>query len=78
MSTSTTFHATPGANDDTAEGYVVDVSGGDWDEQIGELCDALAELLRVPAPAPAVVAVDDPRSSESPSGVLLDGSGVDY
>ncbi|EFV93327.1 hypothetical protein ES5_01483 [Dietzia cinnamea P4] len=47
------------------------------DEQIGELCDALAELLRVPAPAPAVVAVDDPRSSESPSGVLLDGSGVD-
>ena len=37
MSTSTTFHATPGANDDTAEGYVVDVSGGDWDEQIGEL-----------------------------------------
>ncbi|MCT2061338.1 DNA gyrase subunit A [Dietzia cinnamea] len=47
------------------------------DEQIGELCDALAELLRVPAPAPAVVAVDDPRSSDSPSGVLLDGSGVD-
>lgn len=37
MSTSTTFHATPGANDETAEGYVVDVSGGDWDEQIGEL-----------------------------------------
>lgn len=47
------------------------------DEQIGELCDALADLLRVPAPAPAVVAVDDPRSSDSPSGVLLDGSGVD-
>ncbi|MCT2059259.1 DNA gyrase subunit A [Dietzia cinnamea] len=47
------------------------------DEQIGELCDALAKLLRVPAPAPAVVAVDDPRSSDSPSGVLLDGSGVD-
>ena len=47
------------------------------DEQIGELCDALAELLRVPAPAPAVVAVDDPRRSDSPSGVLLDGSGVD-
>ena len=37
MSTSTTFHATPGANDEAAEGYVVDVSGGDWDEQIGEL-----------------------------------------
>lgn len=47
------------------------------DEQIGELCDALAELLRVTAPAPATVAVDDPRSSASPSGVLLDGCGVD-
>ena len=40
MSASTTFHATPGANDadgDISQGYVVDVSGGDWDEQIGEL-----------------------------------------
>lgn len=31
-----TFHAT-GAADEATQGYVVDVSGGDWDEQIGEL-----------------------------------------
>lgn len=36
MSTSTTFHAT-GPADDAAEGHVVDVSGGDWDQQIGDL-----------------------------------------
>ena len=32
-----TFHATPGLDEETAEGRIVDVSGGDWDDQIGEL-----------------------------------------
>ncbi|WP_370894502.1 NADH-quinone oxidoreductase subunit D [Janibacter sp. GXQ6167] len=36
MSTNT-FHATPGIDEETAEGRIVDVSGGDWDDQIGEL-----------------------------------------
>jgi len=49
------------------------------DEQIGELTDALAGLLRVvpvaagDGPPPA----DDPRWSASPSGALLDRCGVD-
>lgn len=69
---------TSGAPSSTARSAAVEQEASAvLDEQIGELCDALAELLRVPAPAPAVVAVDDPRSSDSPSGVLLDGSGVD-
>ncbi|WP_404850791.1 DNA gyrase subunit A [Dietzia kunjamensis] len=49
------------------------------DEQIGELADALAELLRV---APVVASdgapcTDDPRWSASSSGALLDRCGVD-
>ena len=36
MSTSTSFSATP-PMDEAAEGHVIDVSGGDWDEQIGDL-----------------------------------------
>lgn len=49
------------------------------DEQIGELTDALAGLLRVvpvaagDGPPPA----DDPRRSASPSGALLDRCGVE-
>ena len=34
--THTGVHATPGA-DDLAEGHVVNVSGGDWDQEMGEL-----------------------------------------
>ncbi|RBA35350.1 DNA gyrase subunit A [Dietzia maris] len=49
------------------------------DEQIGELTDALADLLRAApvaagdGPHPA----DDPRQSAGPSGALLDRCGVD-
>lgn len=46
------------------------------DEQIGELCDALADLVSVAAPALEVAALDDPRRPDSPSGVLLDGCEV--
>ncbi|WP_271800182.1 DNA gyrase subunit A [Dietzia maris] len=49
------------------------------DEQIGELADALAELLRVASVVACDGArpADDPRQSESPSGALLDRCGVD-
>ena len=30
-------HSTPGAEDDLAEGHVVNVQGGDWDQEMGEL-----------------------------------------
>lgn len=45
------------------------------DEQIGELCDAIAELVGAEAPAP--VWSDDPREATSPTGELLGGCGVD-
>ena len=45
------------------------------DEQLGELCDALASLIGT---RPAGVAwSDDPRSSSDPAGMLLDSCGVD-
>lgn len=45
------------------------------DEQIGELCDAVANLLGV---GPSFTAgADDPRDGRSPAGALLDGCGVD-
>lgn len=44
------------------------------DEQIGELCDAVAALLDTEPPAGAWT--DDPRIGTSPTGELLDGCGV--
>src|SRR5699024_10604215 len=45
-------------------------AGAVLDEQIGELCDAIAELVEVDAPASPLL--DDPRDSMSPTGQLLD------
>ena len=45
------------------------------DEQVGELCEALAELLQVEGSSGAWL--DDPRASDSRSGMLLDSCGVD-
>lgn len=45
------------------------------DEQIGELCDAIAMVVGVVPPAGAWS--DDPRSSADRSGALLDSFGVD-
>ncbi|WP_194860460.1 DNA gyrase subunit A [Dietzia sp. SYD-A1] len=45
------------------------------DEQVGELCDALAEIVQVEG-APGAW-LDDPRASDSRSGMLLDSCGVD-
>ena len=45
------------------------------DEQIGELCEAIAELLRVSPPVGAWA--NDPRDSVSSAGSLLDSCGVD-
>lgn len=45
------------------------------DEQIGELCVAIAEFLRV-AP-PVSPSLDDPREATSPTGQLLGSCGVD-
>ncbi|MCT1515750.1 DNA gyrase subunit A [Dietzia cercidiphylli] len=45
------------------------------DEQVGELCDAIAALLRVESVPGAWL--DDPRASDSRTGTLLDSCGVD-
>lgn len=45
------------------------------DEQIGELCDAIARAIGVTPPTGAWS--DDPRSSADTSGALLDSCGVD-
>lgn len=45
------------------------------DEQIGELCDAIGELLSTETPATAWL--DDPRDSSGATGRLLDSCGVD-
>lgn len=45
------------------------------DEQIGELCEAIAALLEVDVAASS--RLDDPRDSLSPSGQLLDSCGLD-
>lgn len=45
------------------------------DEQIGELCDAIAELLHVNPPVDAWT--DDPRDPASSAGSLLDGCDID-
>lgn len=45
------------------------------DEQVGELCDALAELLQVEGSPGAWL--DDPRASDSRTGTLLDSCGID-
>src|SRR5699024_2780033 len=50
-------------------------AGAVLDEQIGELCDAIAELVEVDAPASPLL--DDPRDSMSPTGQLLDSCGLD-
>ena len=50
------------------------------DEQIGELCDAIAALVGAePGPTWSAgdVLVDDPRHPGSPSGAVLDSCGVD-
>ena len=45
------------------------------DEQIGELCEAIAASLGVSPPARS--GVDDPRDPANPAGALLDSCGVD-
>ncbi|GAA1710814.1 DNA gyrase subunit A [Dietzia cercidiphylli] len=45
------------------------------DEQVGELCDAIAALLQVESVPGAWL--DDPRASDSRTGTLLDSCGVD-
>ncbi|MET3860688.1 hypothetical protein ABIE38_001610 [Dietzia sp. 2505] len=45
------------------------------DEQVGELCDAIATLLQVESVPGAWL--DDPRASDSRTGALLDSCGVD-
>lgn len=45
------------------------------DEQVGELCDAIAVLLKVDSVPGAWL--DDPRASDSRTGMLLDSCGVD-
>lgn len=45
------------------------------DEQVGELCDALAEIVQVEGLPDAWL--DDPRASDSRAGMLLDSCGVD-
>ncbi|MBB1031841.1 DNA gyrase subunit A [Dietzia sp. SLG310A2-38A2] len=45
------------------------------DEQVGELCDAIAALLQVESVPGAWL--DDPRASDSRTGSLLDSCGVD-
>lgn len=47
------------------------------DEQIGELCDAIAESLAVGPTSPPAVRSDDPRDPASPTGKLLNSCGVD-
>lgn len=54
---------------------VVDETATILDEQIGELCDAIAAMLQVGSSSTGWL--DDPRDSGSPTGQLLDSCGLD-